>query len=264
MKTMRFGLVGIVLVSFLILLPGTALARTSLHVSIGSNRCSGFYPGWQPSPRRYGGHYRWLDRGRYQWIDKGRYRWMDSDRYRFSHRRRRYDSCFRTPRYDLGFRYRSPRVTTFVFGYRDWDYYRPDCYIITPPPLVIERPPKIIEKEVVIVRPEKHDKEREKLFRCLREKKNELLKKLKIGSKEERKKAIDELAGFSFNNKVRKALEDILLSDPDPELRKQVARSFGDVKNKEAVPVLEKARVEDSDEEVRKEADKAIKKIKGY
>ena len=63
---------------------------------------------------------------------------------------------------------------------------------------------------------------------------------------------------------VRKALEDILLKDTDPDLRKEVAKSLAKVKNRKVIPALEKARVADSDKQVREEADKAIKKIKGY
>jgi len=82
-------------------------------------------------------------------------------------------------------------------------------------------------------------------------------------NKELRKEAIKELAGFSFDDNVRAALENVLLSDPDPELRKEAAQTFGKVKNTKALAVLEKARVEDSSEDVRKEANQSIKKILG-
>ena len=80
-------------------------------------------------------------------------------------------------------------------------------------------------------------------------------------NKELRKETIKELAGFSFDDNVRAALENVLLSDPDPELRKEAARAFGVVKNANARAALEKARVEDSSEDVRKEADQTIRKI---
>lgn len=131
--------------------------------------------------------------------------------------------------------------------------------VITETPVIVERPKVIIKKEV-IVKP-KYDNQTLKLFKRLRTKKGELLRKLKLTDKETRKKSINELAGFSHDNKVRKALEDILLSDPDPELRIEVAKSFAKVKNDRVIPALEKARVEDSEKEVRKEADKAIKAI---
>ncbi|MCX5637738.1 MAG: HEAT repeat domain-containing protein [Planctomycetota bacterium] len=129
-------------------------------------------------------------------------------------------------------------------------------------PLVVVEVPKIIVEREIVVRPQ-YDRKTAKLFEQLRYKKGELLKKLEMGEKEERKKAIDKLAGFSFDEKVRGTLEHILASDPDPELRKEVAESVAKVKNREVLPALEKARVEDTDKEVREEADKAIKKIKG-
>ena len=121
---------------------------------------------------------------------------------------------------------------------------------------------RVITKEKVIIEP-KYDDETQKVFKHLRAKKGELLKKLKLTDKKIRKESISELAGFSFDEKVKKALEDILLSDPDSELRIEAAKSFSKVKNDKAIPTLEKVRVEDSEEEVRKEADKAIKTIRG-
>jgi len=107
-------------------------------------------------------------------------------------------------------------------------------------------------------------KEKEQLLKRLRREKAELLKELKEGDKAKRKEAIAKLGGFLYDDEVRKALCAILL-DPneDPELRKEVAVSFGKVKNKKVLPALEKARVEDSDVEVRREADRAIRAIKG-
>ena len=130
--------------------------------------------------------------------------------------------------------------------------------------------PGVITKRGIVVKTREYDYRIEydektaKLFEQLQREKSELLKKLKEPNKEQRKEAIGKLAGFSFDDKVRGALEDILLSDSDTELRKVAAKSLGKVKNKKAIPALEKARVEDSDKEVREEADKAIKKIKGY
>ena len=124
--------------------------------------------------------------------------------------------------------------------------------------------PGAITKRQVGVKTGEYDYKTAKLFEQLRREKSELLKKLKEPNKEQRKEAIGKLAGFSFDDKVRGALEDILLSDSDTELRKVAAKSLGKVKNKKAIPALEKARVEDSDKEVREEADRAIKKIKGY
>jgi len=239
MKRLKFRMVGLGLACFLIWLPNTALARTRCHISIGSRSHLNM---------------------RIRLIDstEDHHRWMGRDQYRASY-------CYQ-PRY---FRY--PRHyrcgylgTTIVPDSRDWYYpYEPGCYtIIDPSPLVIRTAPVVIGKKVVIVQPEKYDEETGKIFEQLRCEKAELLQNLKEENKEKRKEAINKLAGFSFDIQVRKALEDILLSDPDPELRKQVAGALANVKNKEVLPALEKARVEDPNEDVRKEADKAIRKIR--
>lgn len=116
-----------------------------------------------------------------------------------------------------------------------------------------------ITKKQAAVKTREYDEETARLFEQLRRKKSELLKKLKEANKEQRKEAIDKLAGFSYDDKVREALEDILLSEPDAELRRAAVKSFGKVKNKKAIAALEKAKAEDRNKEVREEADKAIK-----
>jgi HEAT repeat protein len=73
-----------------------------------------------------------------------------------------------------------------------------------------------------------------------------------------------ELAGFSFDDNIRQALEEVLLSDPDAELRQSAAQALGEVKNVKARPALEKARVQDPSEDVRRAADQAIKKLESY
>jgi HEAT repeat protein len=97
----------------------------------------------------------------------------------------------------------------------------------------------------------------------LQYKKSELLKQLQSPNKEQRRGAIRELAGFSFDDNVRYALEKILLSDPDLELRAEAARAFGAIKNANARAALEKARVEDPSADVRRAADEAIRSIAG-
>jgi HEAT repeat protein len=137
------------------------------------------------------------------------------------------------------------------------------------PPVVVEAP-CIITQRRVVVEPKRYEYRpayspaNAKLFAEVRDRKSELLRTLKIGDKASRTKAVAELAGYSFDINVSKALEEIILEDPDPELRKRVAESLGNVKNKDVIPTLEKVRVEDSNEEVRREADRAIEKIKAY
>ena len=131
--------------------------------------------------------------------------------------------------------------------------------------MVVEEKTVIVSpNQPQVVQPAEYDEDTGALFEALRYKKSELLIQLQTGNKEERKDAIKALAGFSFDDTVRQALEDILLSDPDVELCKEVIRAFAEVKNTETLPALEKARVEDSRQSVREEADEAIKKIKGY
>jgi hypothetical protein len=224
MKTLKYGLVQIVAVMcFLILLSNTASARTSLYIGAGFGH-SDFQRGYQPD-----------------------YRWGP---HRYSHHYR----YFEPVHYGWRGRHYRPHVRTIIVGSGYWYCGEPDYYVVTPPP-------QVIEKQVVLVQPKDEDKDTQALFEALRYRKSELLKKLQTPDKEQRKEAISELAGFSFDDQVRQALENILLSDPDPELRIQVARVFGEVNNTKALPALEKARVEDPDEDVRKEADNAIKKI---
>lgn len=137
------------------------------------------------------------------------------------------------------------------------------------PPVVVEAPP-VVTRRYIIVEPKRYeykpayDPANAKLFAKVRNKKSELLKVLKIGDKAARVGAIAQLVGYSFDDSVRKALEEVILKDPDPELRRQVAESLGKVKNRNFVPTLEKVRVEDADTQVREQADKAIKNIKAY
>ena len=98
----------------------------------------------------------------------------------------------------------------------------------------------------------------------LRQKKSELLKVLGIGDKERRIQAIHDLAGYSCDDGVRKALENVLLSDPDPQLRKEVATSFGKTENRKVVAALVEAKATDSSKEVRQAAYRSIILIKGY
>ncbi len=153
----------------------------------------------------------------------------------------------------------SSGTSIYVGGY--WPVYAA--------PRVI-RTRRVVAGSRVIVEPKRseykptYDPANAKLFAKVRNKKSELLKVLKIGDKPTRIRAIAELAGYSFDDNVRKALEEIILTDPDPELRRQVAESLGEVKNLNLIGTLEKVRVQDTDIQVREQADKAIKKIKAY
>ncbi len=228
MKAIKSVLAGAGLIFLLVLSPKTASARVHFSISIGTpvvHHYPGFYTGYYPYHIWHRGH--------------GFFRPSHFYRHR--------------PLYSSG--------VGFWVG---------DCsQIFVGTPVIVEVPTIITKREVVVktrqcdCTPE-YDGDTLKLFEKLRNKKNELLETLKIGSKEDRKKAISELAGFTFDDTVRQALEDVLLSDPDPELRKEVARSFDNVTNKKVLPALEKAEAEDSSREVRQAAYRAIIMIKGY
>ena len=146
------------------------------------------------------------------------------------------------------------------------DYY-PTVFVERP--VVVERPSVIVREKVIVEKaPEKakgstatYDEKAQKVFAELTKRKKELLKRLELGDSGERMNAIGKLAGFCFDAKVRKAIEEVLLTDPDAQLRIEAARAFARAGNKDALAALEKARVEDSDKNVRIEADKAIKEI---
>ncbi len=231
MKASKFTLVKtLVAVRLLIGLSNAALARTSVHISFGG--------GYQQSRRSY--------RPR-------------------RHRVYRHNRRFRQPRQ----RFRPHRETIILSG--GYCYNQGPDYYVVAQPTVIRKTPVVIEKQTVVVstsspqvvQPVEFDESTLELNKKLQAEKNELLKTLETGNKEQRMEAIKELAGLSFDDKVRQALENVLLSDPDAQLRKEAARTFGKVKNTKALAALEKARVEDSSEDVRKEADQSIKKLGG-
>jgi hypothetical protein len=230
MKALKFTLVKtIVVVSLLIGLSNAALARPSVYIGVGIGGRPGFHGDYLADYRRDSHetphHYRYREPA---------WSWRD---------------------------YR-PHRQTIIFGGGCWYDRGPDYYVVAPP-VVVERPPVIVERQTVIVQPQQFDESTLQLNINLQYKKSELLKQLQMPNNELRKEAIKELAGFSFDDNVRAALENVLLSDPDPELRKEAAQTFGKVKNTKALAALEKARVEDSSEDVRKEADQSIKKILG-
>jgi hypothetical protein len=229
MKAKQLILVGTGLVFFLTLLPNTASARVNFHIGFGtgighSYRHSHF--------GLHGGYHRWPSR-----------RYKVFGHRHFSHHK---------PRHSSG-------VNFWIGGLFP---------IVIRPPIIVKTPKVITQRRVVVEELECQskldDNNTTELFEKLRRRKSELLKKLRIGDKDKRKETIRELAGFSFDNKVREALEDVLLSDPDPELRKQVAKSFGKTSNKKVLPALKKAEADDPNREVREEAYKAIITIRGY
>ncbi len=234
MKKKEFLLAGVGLILFLALLPNTASARVSFHIGFGAgigHHYSHLHGGY------HGSYLRWLNRGRYR-------------KHRF----------YKHGDYHLHKPWHSSGVSLWIGGLFP---------IVIRPPVVVKTPKVITERQVVVKEPEyrvkvQYDEDTDALFEKLRRKKSELLKKLRIGDKDKRKETIRELAGYSFDKKVREALVDVLLSDPDPELRMEVAKSLGKTTNKKVLPALEIAKADDPSAEVRQEAHKAIMKIRGH
>jgi len=240
MKMLRIRLAVMFILATLLVGAIPAQARTRLYVGFGTSlghRHSIFHRGWHnPHYRLHGGYYSWLDHDRWYWMDRGRYR----------------TSFWGWPSCSSG---------TSIWVQGSWPLYST--------PVVVERP-VVVTQKCIVVRPKVYEyptvytPANDGLYAKLRNKKSELLKVVKIGDKAGRIQAITDLVGYSFDPSVKKALEEILLKDPDPELRKQVAQSLGKVKNKSYIPTLEKVKAEDPDEHVREQADKAIDKINSH
>jgi hypothetical protein len=228
MKALKYMLIAAV--GLLIGLSNLALARPNVYIGVGIGGRPGFHSDYRAD-------------------------------YRFGHRPQYFEPAW-------GWRDYRPRRQTIILGGGYWYDCGPDYYVVTQP-TIIERTPVVIERQTVVystsspqvVQPQQFDESTLQLNMNLQYKKSELLKQLQMPNKEQRREAIDELAGFSFDDNVRAALENVLLSDPDPELRAEAAHSFGEVKNTNARAALEKARVEDPSVDVRKAADDAIKSI---
>ncbi len=229
--------VSIVAVGFVLLsaLPAdTAEARLSFGISIGTPFVY-HYPGYY-----YGGY------PYYGW-HSGYYRWSDPFRYR--------------------------TIRHFGPPYPYWG--GPVCsselgiWIGNGHPIVIDPSSVIVHQDVAAKAGRDGcrtapDADTVEQMERLEQKKSELLKVLRIGDKERRIQAIRDLAGSSCDDTVRKALEKVLLSDPDPELRKEVAASFGKTENRKVVAALEEAKATDSSRDVRQAAYRSIILIKGY
>ena len=234
MKTAKIAIVSIVMLALLIWLSNTAVARTNVSIGIGvggPGYYPGYYPGWYGyyGPGWYGRHHR------AGVIIDGYWGW---------------------PGYYSGY---------YSYPYYSYPYYpSSDYYVASPPPVVAvpQAPPPVpVMEQPAVVQPVQQGGYTESLYGPIGAKKNELLKVLMSGDKEHRIKAIHELAGYSFDDKVRLALEKVLLSDTDPELRVAAANAFGEVRNPKPIPALETARVQDSIMDVRKAADLSIKKL---
>jgi hypothetical protein len=141
--------------------------------------------------------------------------------------------------------------------YDPWYYPAP---VVVSPPVVVERPPVIVQEPKPPAPPKQPDLVGEKLELN----KSESLKKLRIGDPGNRLQAVKDLEPFARDAKVQTALEQALLSDRDPQVRKAVAELFGRLQDKNALKALKEANANDSDRAVRQAAYKAIILIEGY
>ena len=173
--------------------------------------------------------------------------------------------------FSFGFGYYGPGPYYYPFYYPYYShYYYPSYYPYYPyydsPGVVYVGPPAaphvVVQQPIVVQQYSNPAPAYGGDLDKIREKKAQLLGQLQQGDKTERLHAIDQLAGFSYDDQVRGAMENVLQSDPDALIRKAVVEAFGKVKNQKPLGVLEKVRVADSDREVREAADRSINQIK--
>jgi len=147
------------------------------------------------------------------------------------------------------------------YYYDPWydPWYYPGPVVVSPP--VVRRHITVTEhKPPAPAQSQTPDLVSEKL----QQEKSESLKKLRIGDPSNRLQAARDLEQFARDARVRAALEQALLSDRDPQLRKAVAELFGRLQDKNTLKVLKEAHANDSDRAVRQAAYKAIILMEGY
>jgi hypothetical protein len=173
-----------------------------------------------------------------------------------------YAGYYHPPYYGYGFGFR-PFFHPFGYPYAMESYPN----VIFETPVVIERPAVIVHRTAepaqVVYEYTPAAKQSGETFANARNKKAELIRQLQSTDKSEKLKAITSLAGFTFDDQVREKLKDILLNDPNQDLRKEVANAFGKSNNEKVIPILEEAKAADINKEIQQEIDQAIKKLKG-
>jgi len=131
--------------------------------------------------------------------------------------------------------------------------------VVVEGPVIVEKPPVVITQPAAPVQiyraPAVQTSDK---FADVRMKKAELLKQLASTDKAEKMKAISGLGGLSYDDEVMAKLTEILLKDPDADLRKEVIKAFAAVKNQKVIFTLEGVRVSDDNKEVRQAANECI------
>lgn len=238
MKNVRNKLVLMGLICVVVLQVSAAEGKISLGISIGSGRSYGYH-------RPYGSYYshRYCSPfgSRYIWHDYGRHYGYGWPSYGYYHR----------PRYSSGVSIYVDDVQSVIDSIRGKDSQRKAKKVKNP-----NAPNESYWTT--------SGKSNEELFAEIRLKKEDLLEMIKSTEKELRAKAVEGLVGFCFDKEVRAAMEDVLLSDPEVDLRRQAAKALGRVSNKEVISALQAAKAGDPDHGVRQEAYKSIILVKGY
>jgi HEAT repeat protein len=98
----------------------------------------------------------------------------------------------------------------------------------------------------------------------MRAEQGKLLRILRIGDTENRAAAGRELTAFYFNGKARAALEDALVKDREPQVRKEIATSLGKTRDARVTTALKTAKAKDPDRSVRQAAYRSLIMIEGY
>ena len=146
------------------------------------------------------------------------------------------------------------------YYYDPWWYY-PEPVVVSPP-VVVERPPVIVREYRPPAPPQPPAPDPAAMK--VEQKKNESLTTLKIGDTNNRIQAVKDLEPFVGETRIRTALEQTLLADRDPQVRKAVAEMFGRVQDKKTLPTLKQVNANDADRDVRQAAYKAIILMEGY
>jgi len=158
----------------------------------------------------------------------------------------------------------------YPHAWRHWDCYsyRPWCrptvgVWLGPGPVVTTERHVVVEKRVVDC-PPAEGRNTSIVSEAEKRRRDELLKRLRIGGSEDRLEAARRLAGCAGDAGTRDALERALLSDREPLVRQAAAESLAKRNDSRALPALKRAYAEDFVREVRQAAYKAIIMTEGY
>jgi hypothetical protein len=166
-----------------------------------------------------------------------------------------------------------PRYPYYSYGWYGWPHYHywydpwwePWPVVVAPPVVVRERHVVVNEHRPAPPRPRAERVEKaEPLSEKQQQRRSELLRMLKIGDAASRVQAVQGLEPFARDDKVRTTLEQALLKDRDPQVRRTVAELFSRLRDSRTLPALRQAYTEDESRDVRQAAYRAIIMMEGY